>query len=100
MTKSKATDDETNSKTKLSTAEAALATINAKVALADAVVADLAKRIKRVEDEITNLTGLVSVDGTKGTLVDAKTKRTAVYDAYVDGTKGEFTLAKKAYTDE
>lgn len=100
MTKGKATEDETNSKTKLESAEAALATINAKVALADAVVADLDKRIQRVVDEIANLTGLVSVDGKTGTLVDAKTKRTAVYDAYVDGTKGTFTLAKKAYTDE
>jgi hypothetical protein len=80
------------------TVTTALAGLNATAAAADAVIADLGKRIRRHDAEIAELMTLVNDDGTSGTLDVAAAKRLSTFTAYV-ATDGTYLTAEAAKND-
>lgn len=89
-----------DAKTALEKAETQLAALVATTSAAQAVVADLGKRILRIDAELAELGALVTLDvNAPGPLEVAAAKRAKAADDFsseVVGSEGEYTLAKAA----
>lgn len=82
--------DANQADTDLTTALATLSALQADVTSAQATVSELSGRIISAGIELAELRTLAAANGTDGKLDAQVTKRTAVYDAYInDGTNGD-----------